>query len=43
MERSRIVFYTVIALIVVLIAYQVLVKEPAPEWPTNLIHLLVRH
>jgi hypothetical protein len=43
MKPSRIALYTVIALVAVTIAYQVLVEEPPPGWPTNLIHLLVRH
>ncbi len=43
MKPSRMALYFVIALLVVIIAYVVLVKEPPPDWPINLIHLLFRH
>ncbi len=43
MKPSRMALYFVIALIAVVIAYYLLAKEPHPDWPINLIHLLVRH
>lgn len=43
MNTSRMVLYLVLALIAALIAYYLLVKEPHPDWPINLIHLLTRH
>lgn len=43
MKPSRMVLYFVIALLAVMIAYMALVREPHPDWPINLIHLLFRH
>ncbi len=43
MESSRLALYVVIALVAGAVAYYVLVKEPLPGYPTNLIHLLARH
>jgi len=43
MKPSKMTLYILIALIAVIIAYSVLVKEPPPGWPINLIHLLSRH
>ena len=43
MKPSRMALYIVIALIVAAIAYTVLVKEPHPDWPINLFHLLAEH
>jgi hypothetical protein len=40
---SRLTLYIVIALTAVVIAYYILVREPLPDWPINLIHLLTRH
>ncbi|CAH2031324.1 protein of unknown function [Trichlorobacter ammonificans] len=42
-KNSKIALYTVIAFIVCAIVYHILVREPSLEWPTNIIHLLVRH
>lgn len=43
MTSSRLALYTFIALISVVIAYYILVQEPHPDWPINLVHLLARH
>ncbi|MBT0652423.1 hypothetical protein [Geomobilimonas luticola] len=43
MKPSRIALYIIIGLLVVMIAYSILVKEPPPGWPINLIHLLFGH
>ena len=43
MKPSRMALYMVIALIAVMISYYVLAKEPHPDWPINLIHLLTAH
>ena len=43
MKPSRIALYTVIALTAAAIAYVVLAREPHPDWPINLIHLLGQH
>lgn len=43
MKPSRIALYTLIALTAAVIAWYFLAKEPPPEWPINLIHLLTRH
>ncbi len=43
MKPSRMVLYLVIALLAVMMAYTFLVREPHPDWPINLIHLLFRH
>lgn len=43
METSRLCFYFVIALVVMTIFFFLLVKEPLPDWPINLVHLLCRH
>lgn len=42
-KKSKLLLYTFIAFIVSMLAYVVLVEEPASGWPQNLIHLLVRH
>ncbi|CAG1012440.1 hypothetical protein ANAEL_04418 [Anaerolineales bacterium] len=43
METSRLLLYSVIALIVLLIFYVTLTAEPSQDFPTNIIHLLFRH
>lgn len=43
MKPSRMALYIVIALIAVMIAYSVLVKDPPPGWPINLIYLLFKY
>lgn len=43
MNRSRIAIYTLVALLALILAYLFLVREPYPDWPMNLIHLLFRH
>ena len=43
MKSSRIALYLFIALIALSISYYILVKEPSPGQPINLIHLLARH
>lgn len=43
METSRLCFYFVIALVVMTLFFFLLVKEPLPDSPINLIHLLCRH
>lgn len=43
MKPFRMALYAVIALIVLVIAYYLLAREPHPEWPINLIHLLFKH
>jgi hypothetical protein len=35
--------YIFIAAVSVLVLYYVLAKEPLPDWPINLVHLLSRH
>jgi len=42
-KKSKLLLYTLIALVAAILAYVVLVKEPSDYWPQNLIHLLVRH
>ncbi|AJY68880.1 hypothetical protein RW64_04320 [Geobacter sulfurreducens] len=43
METSRLLLYSVIALIALLAFYFILVAEPSYDFPTNIIHLLFRH
>ena len=43
MKPFRLAVYVFIAVVAVLILYAILVKEPLPEWPINLIHLLSKH
>lgn len=43
MKPSRVAVYLFIALVVVLVTYYVLVQEPLPDHPVNLIHLLFKH
>lgn len=43
MKPSRMALYIVIALIATMVAYSVLVREPRPDRPINLIHLLAEH
>jgi len=43
METSRLCFYIVIALVIMTISFCLLVKEPLPDSPINLVHLLCRH
>jgi hypothetical protein len=43
MNNTRIVIYLVIALCAAITALYVLAKEPQPDWPINLIHLLFKH
>ncbi len=42
-KKSKLLLYTFIACIALILAYVVLVNEPSSGWPQNLIHLLVRH
>ncbi len=42
-KKSKLLLYTLIALVVFVIAYIILVDEPPAGWPTNIIHLLVKH
>jgi hypothetical protein len=43
LKPSRMALYIFIALIAMWGAYYLMVKEPHPFWPINLIHLLARH
>ncbi|WP_281412928.1 hypothetical protein [Geobacter grbiciae] len=43
METSRLVLYSVIVVVVLLLCYFILVAEPSQDWPANIIHLLFRH
>jgi len=43
MKPTRLAFYILIAVIAVVFFYYFLSKEPLPDWPINLIHLLSRH
>ncbi|BEH09444.1 hypothetical protein GSUET_10560 [Geobacter sulfurreducens subsp. ethanolicus] len=43
METSRLLLYSVIALVALLVFYFILVAEPSHDFPTNIIHLLFRH
>ncbi|WP_302054682.1 hypothetical protein [Geobacter sulfurreducens] len=43
MKPSRMALYIAIALLAALVAYAFLVKEPHPDWPINIIHMLFRH
>jgi hypothetical protein len=43
MKPTRLALYIVIAVIAVVFFYYFLSKEPLPDWPINLIHLLSRH
>jgi len=43
MKPSRMALYLFIAFIAAVIAYYILVQEPSPDWPINLIHLLSKH
>ena len=43
METSRLWFYFVLAMVTTGIFYCILVKEPFPDGPINLIHLLAKH
>lgn len=43
METSRIMLYAGIALAVVVVVYMILVAEPDPDNPTNMVHLLFGH
>ncbi|WP_277603776.1 hypothetical protein [Geobacter benzoatilyticus] len=43
MKPARIALYVIVALFAVMIALYVLTREPHPDWPINLIHLLLRH
>lgn len=42
-KKSKLLLYTLIALIVSILFYVVLEDEPPSDWPQKLIHLLVRH
>ena len=42
-KPSRLTLYLLIALAAAVLAYCILVAEPPPGWPINLIHLLARH
>lgn len=43
MKPARIALYVLIALLAVMAALYVLTREPHPNWPINLIHLLFKH
>lgn len=43
MKPSRLAFYIALALFAIAAACSMLAKEPAPDWPVNLIHLLFNH
>lgn len=43
MKPTRMALYLFIALIAMVVAYCLLAREPHPDWPINLIHLLVKH
>ncbi len=43
MKPVRIALYVFIALLAVMAALYVLTREPHPNWPINLIYLLLRH
>lgn len=43
MKPSRLAFYIALALLSLAVAFFLLVKEPPPDWPINLIHLLFKH
>lgn len=43
MKSSRLAFYVIIALLCFACALQILIMEPGPGWPTNVVHLLVKH
>lgn len=43
MKPSRLAFYIALALLAIAAAFYALAKEPAPEWPINLLHLLFKH
>jgi len=43
MKPSRLAFYIALALLAIAVAFYALAKEPSPEWPINLIHLLFKH
>lgn len=43
MKPVRIALYVVIALLATMTALYVLAREPHPDWPINLIYLLIRH
>jgi len=42
-KKSKLLLYTLIAVIAAALISVILAEEPAPGWPQNLIHLLVRH
>jgi len=42
-KALRLAFYVVIALVAIVLALYVLAREPHPDWPINLIHLLFKH
>ncbi|MHB1014463.1 MAG: hypothetical protein ACYC2W_04175 [Desulfurivibrionaceae bacterium] len=43
MKPSRLAFYIALALLSLAVAFSLLAKEPPPDWPINLIHLLFKH
>jgi hypothetical protein len=43
MKPARIALYILIAAVAVVFFYYFLSKEPLPDWPINLIHLLAKH
>jgi hypothetical protein len=43
MKPFRVAIYVFIALVAMVFFYYVLSKEPLPDWPINLIHLLAKH
>jgi hypothetical protein len=43
MKTSRLAFYIALAVLAMAVAFSLLAKEPLPDWPLNLIHLLFKH
>jgi hypothetical protein len=43
MKPSRLAFYIALAVSAIAVAFSLLAKEPSPDWPVNLIHLLFKH
>ena len=43
MKTSRMIIYWTIAILTIFTALYFLAKEPSPDWPINLIHLLTKY
>lgn len=43
MKPSRMALYWTIALLILVVAFYYLSKEPSPGWPINLIYLLTKY